>query len=237
MQVEQPVCSDNVVEYVYRRDHSCLRDARVASQTPLHIFIRDAKRANHVPEQPQLPIKGHHTVICWLHSSFGNGKSVNPCFSTHSTVRVCVQTSSASVLAHRSCRLVVTAEQKGKGAGRGGYPQDEEKAAQLKMVADKMDAFFASRDEAAFDAISSPDIILHADLLILDKDLSGADKVKQTVGMYTKNYDYKHQNIAHGADIDGSSVFHFWLHQVPMFPMCWHACVLNQPVLLLLHVC
>ena len=39
---------------------------------------------------------------------------------------------------------------------------------------------------------------LHADLLILDTDLSGADRVKQTLGMYTKNYDYKHQNIAHG---------------------------------------
>lgn len=82
------------------------------------------------------------------------------------------------------------------------------------MVAEKMDAFFASSDEAAFDAVASPDITLHADLLILDTDLSGADKVKQTLGMYTKNYDYKHQNIAHGADIDGSSVFHFWLHQV-----------------------
>lgn len=82
------------------------------------------------------------------------------------------------------------------------------------MVADKMDAFFASSDEAAFDAVASPDITLHADLLILDTDLSGADKVKQTLGMYTKNYDYKHQNIAHGVDIDGSSIFHFWLHQV-----------------------
>lgn len=130
-----------------------------------------------------------------------------------------MQISSASVLAHRCSRLTVKAEQKGKGAGRGSYPQDEEKASQLKMVAEKMDAFFASRDEAAFDAVASLDITLHADLLILDKDLSGADKVKQTVGMYTKNFDYKHQNIAHGADIEGSSVFHFWLHQVLIFPI------------------
>lgn len=77
-----------------------------------------------------------------------------------------------------------------------------------------MDAFFAHSDEAAFDAVASPDITLHGDLLILDNDLSGADKVKQTLGTYTKAYDYKHENIAHGADIDGSSVFHFWLHQV-----------------------
>ena len=125
-----------------------------------------------------------------------------------------VQMSPAFVLAQRSSKLVVTAEQKYKGVGRGGYPQDEQKASQLKMVADKMDAFFASSDEAAFDAVASPNITLHADLLILENDLSGADKVKQTVGMYTKNFDYKHQNIAHGADIDGSSVFHFWLHQV-----------------------
>ncbi len=108
----------------------------------------------------------------------------------------------------------VKAEQKGKGVGRGGYPMDEEKSKQLKLVADKMDAFFAHSDEAAFDAVASPDITLHGDLLILDNDLSGADKVKQTLGTYTKAYDYKHENIAHGADIDGSSVFHFWLHQV-----------------------
>ena len=125
-----------------------------------------------------------------------------------------MQISPASALTPRSSRLEVRAEQKGKGVGRGGYPQDEQKASQLKMVADKMDAFFASSDEAAFDAVASPDITLNADLLILDHNLSGADKVKQTVCMYTKNFDYKHQNIAHGADIDGSSVFHFWLHQV-----------------------
>lgn len=76
-----------------------------------------------------------------------------------------------------------------------------------------MDAFFAHSDEAAFDAVASSDIVLHGDLLILDQDLSGADKVKQTLQTYTTAYDYKHQNIAHGADIDGSSVFHFWLHQ------------------------
>lgn len=122
--------------------------------------------------------------------------------------------SPASVLAQRSGKLIVRAEQKYKGVGRGGYPQDEQKASQLKMVADKMDAFFASSDEAAFDAVASSDITLHADLLILDNDLSGADKVKQTLCTYTKNFDYKHQNIAQGADIDGSSVFHFWLHQV-----------------------
>jgi len=80
----------------------------------------------------------------------------------------------------------VRAEQKGKGVGRGGYPIDEEKSKQLKLVADKMDAFFAHSDEAAFDAVASPDITLHGDLLILDNDLSGADKVKQTLGTYTK---------------------------------------------------
>ena len=126
--------------------------------------------------------------------------------------------SPASVLAQRSSKSIVRAEQNYKSAGRGGYPQDEQKASQLKMVADKMDAFFASNDEAAFDAVASTNITLHADLLILDNDLSGADKVKQTLGMYVKNFDYKHQNIAHGADIDGSSVFHFWLHQVCCIP-------------------
>lgn len=136
--------------------------------------------------------------------------------TTGFVVNTLVQISSASAIPNRTSRLTVTAEQKGKGAGRGGYPQDEEKASQLKMVADKMDAFFASSDEAAFYAVASPDITLHADLLILDKNVSGADKVKQTLGGYTKNYDYKHENIAHGADIDGSSVFHFWLHQVPI---------------------
>ena len=82
------------------------------------------------------------------------------------------------------------------------------------MVADKMDTFFAHSDEAAFDAVASPDITLHGDLLILDNDLSGSDKVKETLKTYLDAYDYKHENIAHGADIDGSSVFHFWLHQV-----------------------
>lgn len=138
------------------------------------------------------------------------------------------------MLGHRSSRLTVTAEQKGKGAGRGGYPQDEEKASQLRMVAEKMDAFFASSDDAAFDAVASPDITLHADLLILDKDLSGADKVKETVGIYTKNYDYKHQNIAHGADIEGSSVFHFWLHQVSPSPC---VCLLVFWITLLRQCC
>lgn len=121
----------------------------------------------------------------------------------------------ATSASKRLCRhFAVRAEQVGKGVGRGGYPVDEAKASQLRTVADKMDAFFAHSDEAAFDAVASSDIVLHGDLLILDKDLSGADKVKQTLQTYTTAYDYKHQNIAHGADIDGSSVFHFWLHQV-----------------------
>ena len=77
-----------------------------------------------------------------------------------------------------------------------------------------MDAFFASSDSAAFDAVASPNITVHADLLILDNDISGADKVKSTLQTYTSAFEYKHENIAHGADIDGSSVFHFWLHQV-----------------------
>ena len=139
--------------------------------------------------------------------------------------------------------MIVRAEQKGKGVGRGSYPIDEEKSKQLKLVADKMDAFFAHSDEAAFDAVASPDITLHGDLLILDNDLSGADKVKQTLGTYTNAYDYKHENIAHGADIDGSSVFHFWLHQVGLqvwllvgvvaqqsaaLQVCLHVCVIAQ---------
>ena len=124
------------------------------------------------------------------------------------------QVSAPTTASHRCRQMIVRAEQKGKGVGRGGYPVDEEKSKQLKLVADKMDAFFAHSDEAAFDAVASPDITLHGDLLILDNDLSGADKVKQTLGTYTNAYDYKHENIAHGADIDGSSVFHFWLHQV-----------------------
>ena len=77
-----------------------------------------------------------------------------------------------------------------------------------------MDAFFAHSDETAFDAVASPNITLHGDLLILDHDLSGADKVKSTLGTYTKAFEYKHENIAHGADIEGGSVFHFWLHKV-----------------------
>ncbi len=121
---------------------------------------------------------------------------------------------SASRASASRCQFSVRAEQVGKGVGRGGYPQDAEKAKQLQTVADKMDAFFAHSDEAAFDAVASPNIVLHGDLLILDNDMSGADKVKQTLGTYLKAYDYRHENIAHGADIDGSSVFHFWLHQV-----------------------
>ncbi|DBA71440.1 TPA: hypothetical protein ACH3X2_011238 [Trebouxia sp. C0005] len=121
--------------------------------------------------------------------------------------------SASATASHRCRQMIVRAEQKGKGVGRGGYPIDEEKSKQLKLVADKMDAFFAHNDEAAFDAVASTDITLHGDLLILDNDLSGADRVKQTLGLYTKAYDYKHENIAHGADIDGGSVFHFWLHQ------------------------
>ena len=81
-----------------------------------------------------------------------------------------------------------------------------------------MDAFFASSDSAAFDAVASPNITVHADLLILDNDISGADKVKSTLQTYTSAFEYKHENIAHGADIDGSSVFHFWLHQVNDLP-------------------
>lgn len=102
----------------------------------------------------------------------------------------------------------------GPQAGRGSYPDDPDKAAQLKGVAEKMDAFFASSDGSAFDAVADSNITLHGDLLILDRDISGADTVKKTLQTYTDSYDYKHVDVAHGADIDGSSIFHFWLHQV-----------------------
>lgn len=125
-----------------------------------------------------------------------------------------MQIAAASKASRRCHSLITRAEQNGKGVGRGGYPIDEDKSKQLKMVADKMDTFFAHSDEAAFDAVASSDITLHGDLLILDNDLSGSDKVKNTLKTYLDAYDYKHENIAHGADIDGSSVFHFWLHQV-----------------------
>ena len=98
--------------------------------------------------------------------------------------------------------------------GRGSYPDDPDKAAQLKEVADKLDAYFAKSDDSAFDAVADPNITLHGDLLILDKDLSGAETVKKILGTYTKSYDYKHVDVAHGADIEGSSIFHFWLHEV-----------------------
>lgn len=160
-----------------------------------------------------------------------------------------LQVAASSPTARRCSRLIVKAEQKGKGVGRGGYPVDEDKAKQLRHVAEKMDAFFASTDGAAFDAVASPNITVHADLLILDNDLSGAEKVKSTLQTYTSAFEYKHENIAHGADIDGSSVFHFWLHQVTAWccsialyaglcvtmwqlQKCWHASVvasLSEP--------
>lgn len=102
----------------------------------------------------------------------------------------------------------------GPQAGRGSYPDDPDKAAQLKGVAEKMDAFFANSDRSAFDAVADSNVTLHGDLLILDRDISGSDTVKKTLQTYTDSYDYKHVDVAHGADIDGSSIFHFWLHQV-----------------------
>ena len=104
--------------------------------------------------------------------------------------------------------------QDGPQSGRGSYPDDPEKAAQLRAVAEKMDSFFANSDAGAFDAVADSNIMLHGDLLILDKDISGADTVKKTLQTYTGSYDYKHVDVAHGADNEGSSIFHFWLHQV-----------------------
>lgn len=170
--------------------------------------VGHAQTANHVQRQTQLRITGERSNLSLFTIISLVGHLVS--------LGVLTQVSAASLPCHRSNRFIVTAEQQYKGVGRGGYPQDEEKASQLRTVADKMDAFFASSDEAAFNAVASPDITLHADLLILDNDLSGSDKVKQTLGTYTKNFEYKHENIAHGADIDGSSVFHFWLHQVKL---------------------
>ena len=40
-------------------------------------------------------------------------------------------------------------------------------------------------------------------------------QVKKTLRMYIDNYDYQHTTIAKGDDVTGSSMFHFWLHQVP----------------------
>ena len=40
-------------------------------------------------------------------------------------------------------------------------------------------------------------------------------QVKKTLRMYIDNYDYHHTTIAKGDDVTGSSMFHFWLHQVP----------------------
>lgn len=77
-----------------------------------------------------------------------------------------------------------------------------------------MDAFFASSDGSAFDAVADANIVLHGDLLILDKDISGSDTVKKTLQTYTDAYSYQHEDVAHGVDIEGSSIFHFWLHQV-----------------------
>ena len=125
-----------------------------------------------------------------------------------------VQASTRTVAKRQLATAVRSAAQDGPQSGRGSYPDDPEKAAQLGTVAEKMDSFFANSDASAFDAVADSNVVLHGDLLILDKDISGADTVKKTLQTYTDSYDYKHVDIAHGADIDGSSIFHFWLHQV-----------------------
>ena len=45
-------------------------------------------------------------------------------------------------------------------------------------------------------------------------------QVKKTLRMYIDNYDYHHTTIAKGDDVTGSSMFHFWLHQVPNCTLC-----------------
>jgi hypothetical protein len=110
-----------------------------------------------------------------------------------------------------AARAADTGEQ--QSIGEGAYPQDEERRQQLHQVAQQMDAFFANKDEAAFDAVVSPNVTLRKDLLILDQDKSGADTVKETLKMYIDNYDYQHDTVAIGEDVEDGSAFHFWLHK------------------------
>ena len=104
--------------------------------------------------------------------------------------------------------------QPAKDAGGAEHQKHKKRTKQLRAVVDNMDAFFAHSNGAAFHASVSPSVILHADLLTLHQDVSGADKVESALASYTKAFDYKHEKIAYGADIESGSVFHFWIHLV-----------------------
>ena len=72
---------------------------------------------------------------------------------------------SVRTVSKRQLATVVRSEIKpGPQAGRGSYPDDPDKAAQLKGVAEKMDVFFASSDGSAFDAVADANIVLHGDI-------------------------------------------------------------------------
>merc|ERR1712071_594107 len=81
-----------------------------------------------------------HTPAC----SASRHLSRSPLLHTRPSVHAVFKASIQTVGKRQLATLVRSEVKPGPQAGRGSYPDDPDKAAQLKGVAEKMDAFFAS---------------------------------------------------------------------------------------------